>query len=199
MLVSALLAVVIATAAAPPDTTPPSAHPASADSVSPIPFAVQMPADTVHRRRPRPRAIEYPDSYYTRLEIHRDLSYAIYPLYVGQYIFGEQLWKYSRNAPTWAKTGHRVFATALVGVFAANTVTGLWNLWDSRHDPDHRVLRTVHALTMLAADGAFSYAGSTLATQAQNSLSKRRLHRTITISAMGVTALSSLIMTFYNR
>ena len=198
MLVSALLAVVFATAAVPPDTTPPSAHPAPADSVSPIPFAVQMPADTVHRR-PRPRAIEYPDSYYTRLQIHRELSYAIYPLYVGQYIFGERLWKESRNAPTWAKTGHRVFATALVGVFAANTVTGLWNLWDSRHDPDHRVLRTVHALTMLAADGAFTYAGSTLATQAQTSLSKRRLHRTITISAMGVTALSSLIMTFYNR
>lgn len=197
MLLSALLAVVFATAV-PPDTTPPSARPAAPDSVSPIPFAVQMPADTA-RHRPRPRAIEYDDSYYTRLEIHRDLSYAIYPLYVGQYIFGEELWKKSRDAPTWAKTGHRVFATALVGVFGANTVTGLWNLWDSRHDPDHRVLRTVHALTMLAADGAFSYAGSTLATQAQNSYAKRRLHRTITISAMGVTALSALTMTFFNR
>lgn len=52
---------------------------------------------------------------------------------------------------------------------------------------------------MLAADGAFSYAGSTLATQAQNSLAKRRLHRTITITAMGVTTLSALMMTFYNR
>jgi hypothetical protein len=197
MLVSALLAAALAIAV-PPDTAPPAVHSATADSVSPIPFAVQMPADTV-RHRPRPRAIEYPDAYYTRLEIHRDLSYAIYPLYVAQYIAGEELWKKSRDAPTWAKTGHRVFATALVGVFGVNTVTGLWNLWDARNDPDHRVLRTIHALTMLAADGAFSYAGSTLATQAQNSLSKRRLHKTITISAMGVTALSSLIMTFYNR
>ena len=64
-------------AAAPPDTIPPSAHPAPADSASPIPFAVQMPADTVHRR-PRPTAIEYPDSYYPPLQIHRDTSYAIY-------------------------------------------------------------------------------------------------------------------------
>ncbi len=197
MLVSALLAVVFATAV-PPDTTPPVTRAATPDSVSPIPYAVEMPADTVHRR-PRPRAIEYDDGYYTRLEIHRDLSYAIYPLYVGQYIFGRELWNMGNSAPTWAKTGHRAFATALVGVFGANTVTGLWNLWDSRDDPDHRALRTVHALTMLAADGAFTYAGSTLATQAQNSLAKRRLHRTITISAMGITALSSLIMTFYNR
>lgn len=197
MILNALLAVSFA-AATLPDTTPPQARPVRPDSVSPIPYAVQAPADTV-RHRPRPRAIEYDDSYYTRLEIHRDLSYAIYPLYVGQYLFGRELWNKGRDAPTWAKTEHRTFATALVGVFGANTVTGLWNLWDSRHDPDHRTLRTVHALTMLAADGAFAYAGSTLATQAQNSLAKRRLHRTITISAMGVTALSSLIMTFYNR
>jgi len=197
MLVNALLAVAFA-AATLPDTTPPAVRAGSVDSTPPIPFAVQMPADTVHHHRPRPRAIEYDDAYYARLHLHRELSYAIYPLYVGQYIFGQELWKKSRNAPTWAKTGHRVFATALVGVFGANTVTGLWNLWDSRHDPNHRTLRMVHALTMLAADGAFTYAGSTLATQAQNSLSKRRLHRTITISAMGITALSSLIMTFYN-
>jgi hypothetical protein len=198
MLVSALLAVAVAIAPIPPDTNPPHAPPTAPDTVAPIPFAVQMPADTVHHR-PRPRAIEYDDAYYTRLDLHRELSYTIYPLYVAQYLCGRELWNKGRDAPTWAKTGHRVFATALVGVFSANTVTGLWNLWDSRHDPDHRVLRTVHAITMLAADGAFSYAGSTLATQAQNSLAKRRLHRTITISAMGVTALSSLIMTFYNR
>ncbi|HEU4990182.1 MAG: hypothetical protein KGL93_03550 [Gemmatimonadota bacterium] len=197
MLLNALLAMALA-AAVPPDTAPP-ARPLGADSVPAIPFTVQPPADTGYHPRPRPRAIEYDDSYYTRLEIHRDLSYAIYPLYVGQYIFGRELWNKSSAAPTWAKTGHRVFATALVGVFGANTVTGLWNLWDSRHDPDHRVLRTVHAITMLAADGAFSYAGSTLATQAQNSIAKRRLHRTITLSAMGVTTLSALIMTFYNR
>ena len=86
-----------------------------------------------------------------------------------------------------------------MGVFAVNTVTGLWNLWDGRNDPDGRTLRTVHALTMLAADAAFSYAGSTLAVQAQNSVAKRREHMTVTISAMGITALSGLMMTFFNR
>jgi len=45
------------------------------------------------------------------------------------------------NAPTWAKTGHRVGATVIAGVFTSNTITGLWNLWDSRAVEDRRVLR----------------------------------------------------------
>ena len=179
--------------AAPPDTTPlvPAAVPA-------VPLTVQAPPDT-GRRRPRPMAIEHSDAYYTRLTIHRDLSYAIYPLYALQYVAGRELWSKSRDAPTWAKTGHRVGATLLVGVFGANTVTGLWNLWDDRNISDGRVLRTVHAVTMLAADAAFTYAGSTLATQAQNSIAKRREHVAITISAMGLTTISALVMTFFNH
>ncbi len=86
-----------------------------------------------------------------------------------------------------------------MGVFGVNTVTGLWNLWDARNDPDGRTLRTVHALTMLAADAAFSYAGSTLAGQAQNSLAKRREHMAVTNSPMGGMALSGLMITFFNR
>jgi hypothetical protein len=184
---AALLSVAI-----PPDTSPlaPAVIPA-------IPLTVQMPADTEHHRRPM--AIEHSDAYYTRLTIHRDLSYAIYPLYALQYMAGRELWAKSRDAPTWAKTGHRVGATLLVGVFGVNTVTGLWNLWDDRDNPDGRVLRTVHAITMLAADAAFSYAGSTLATQAQNSLAKRREHVAITITAMGLTTASALMMTFFNH
>ncbi|HUX33745.1 MAG TPA: hypothetical protein VMV51_07710 [Gemmatimonadaceae bacterium] len=196
MIFHAILAAVLA-AGTPADTTPPRPL-AIPLTVPAVPVVVQDPADTI-RRRPRVRAIEYDDAYYSRLTVHRYMSYAIYPLFAGQYVFGRELWNKSRDAPTWAKTGHRVFATALVGVFGVNTVTGLWNLWDARDDPDGRTLRTVHALTMLAADAAFTYAGSTLATQAQNSLVKRREHMTITISAMAVTTASALMMSFFNR
>lgn len=187
------LLVAILSVAAPADTTP------QTGGLAPnIPLTVQAPPDTGHRRV-RPMAVEYDDAYYSRLTLHRRLSYAIYPIYAAQYVFGQELWNKGRDAPTWAKTGHRVGATLLVGVFGVNTVTGVWNWWDSRHDPDARVLRTLHAATMLAADAAFSYAGSTLATQAQNSFSKRREHRTITLTAMGLTSLSALMMTFFNR
>ena len=196
MIVSALFVAALA-AGSPVDTSPPQ-PPVVPQTVPAIPLTVQLPGDTI-RPRARVRAIEYDDDYYTRLTIHRDMSYAIYPLFVGQYVFGRELWNKSSNAPTWAKTGHRVFATALVGVFGVNTVTGLWNLWDARDDPDGRTLRTLHAITMLAADAAFTYAGSTLATQAQNSLVKRREHMTITISAMALTTVSALMMSFFNR
>lgn len=126
MLVNALLAVAFA-AATLPDSTPPITR-AALDTTPPIPFAVQMPADTggheVYHPHRRVRAVFHSDAYYTRLTIHRDLSYAMYPLYAAQYIAGQELWKKGRDAPTWAKTGHRVFATALVGVFGVNTVTG---------------------------------------------------------------------------
>lgn len=190
--------ILVAALAAVPADTSASLAPITAPSIPAIPLTVQVPIDTT-RRRPRPIAIEYDDAYYTRLSIHRYTSYAVYPLFVGQFISGREVWNKGQSAPTWAKTGHRAFATALVGVFAVNTVTGLWNLWDGRNDPDGRTLRTVHALTMLAADAAFSYAGSTLAAQAQNSVAKRREHMTVTISAMGITALSGLMMTFFNR
>ncbi len=178
---------------APADTSPPPPV-----LVPVVPLTVQVPADTERPHR-RPMAVFHDDAYYTRLTIHRDLSYAMYPLYALQYVCGRELWSKSRDAPTWAKTGHRVGATLLVGVFGVNTVTGLWNLWDDRGNPDGRVLRTVHAVTMLAADAALTYAGGSLANQAQNSLAKRREHVAITISAMGLTTLSALMMTFFNH
>ncbi|HEX8724618.1 MAG TPA: hypothetical protein VF737_04405 [Gemmatimonadaceae bacterium] len=175
-------------AASPPDTTSAAWRRAS----TPIPRAI---VDTAHRR---PRAVEISDAYYTRLEIHRWSAYTILPLFAVQYVTGRRLFNDPAGAPTWAKTGHRVGATLLAGAFTVSTVTGLWNLWDSRSVPENRTLRYVHALSMLAADAGFTYAGSTLATQAQNSLAKRREHRTVTLAAMGVTAASALMMKLWN-
>jgi hypothetical protein len=186
MLMTATLTLLLA--AAPPDTnsavwqTPPAS----------IPMTV---VDTVHRR---PRAVTISDAYYTRLEIHRWSAYAILPLFAFQYAAGRRLFNDPAAAPTWAKTGHRVGATLLATAFTVSTVTGVWNLWDSRHVPQNRALRYVHALSMIAADGAFTYAGATLSTQAENSLAKRREHRTVALSAMGVTLASALMMKLWN-
>src|SRR5512140_684493 len=152
----------------------------------PLPAAV-TPSLEDSLRRPRRRAIEVSDWYARRLAVHRALSYATIPIFVGEYIAGERLFKESSAAPTWAKTGHRVGATALAGIFTVNSVTGLWNLWDSRGVPDHRALRTAHALMMLTADGAFTYAGARLSEQAERSQQKRKLHRTISLSASALT------------
>ena len=149
--------------------------------------------------RPRPRAVEVSEWYSRRLTIHRYVAYATLPVFALEYAAGDQLYKKSRDAPTWAKTMHRVGATALAGMFTVNTVTGVWNWWDSRSIRQGRVLRTIHALSMLGADGAFSYAGAKLANEAETSSDKRRLHRTIALSAMGVTVVSGIAMKLWNR
>lgn len=158
----------------------------------------RLSSDTIKPRQ-RPKAIMLSDWYYRRLEIHRWGSYVVFPLFAAQYVAGNRIFPDPTNAPTWAKTGHRVGATLLAAVFTSNTVTGVWNLWDIRGVSDRRTLRYVHAFSMLTADAAFTYAGSVLATQAQNSLQKRREHRTVTLSAMGLTAGSALMMKLLNN
>jgi hypothetical protein len=143
--------------------------------------------------------IEVSDWYGRRLTIHRYAAYGTIPVFAAQWIAGKRLYDESRAAPTWAKTVHRAGATTLVGIFGVNTVTGLWNWWDSRMVAHGRVLRTVHAFSMLAADAAFTYAGAKLANEAETDASKRRLHRTVALSAMGLTVVSGTAMKLWNR
>lgn len=159
--------------------------------------AARVPQDTVRRRRPR--AIEVSEWYNRRLVIHRTLSYTTIPLFVAQYAAGTKLYDDGSSAPDWAKTTHRFGATALAGVFTVNTVTGLWNLWDSRMVPNNRGLRTTHALMMLAADAAFTYAGVKLSDEAEQSREKRSQHRTVALSAMGLTIGSGVVMKLFNK
>ena len=159
-----------------------------------VPPAVEV--DTPHAR---PRAIEISDWYGRRLTLHRRLSYAVIPIFAAQWVAGERIYKHGNEAPTWAKTTHRTGATALAGIFTVNTVTGLWNLWDSRHTPQGRTLRTVHALSMLAADAGFTYAGVKLSKDAETDFNKRREHRTVALASIGVTVTSALVMKFFNK
>lgn len=167
-------------------------------------FAAQMlvavPVDTPPvQRRPRPRAVEVSEWYNRRLTVHRTLSYATIPLFAFQWAAGTQIWDKGPYAPSWARTGHRVGATALAGVFTVNTVTGVWNLWDSRHVEQGRGLRYMHAISMLTADAGFTWAGAKLSEQAETSYDKRRLHRTVALSSMAITTVSGLIMKFRNK
>jgi hypothetical protein len=169
---------------------------AQRDTSKKLPIPVFVTVDTP---RVRPRAIEISDWYGRRLTLHRRLSYAVIPVFGAQWFAGERIYKHGNQAPDWAKTTHRAGATTLAGLFAVNTVTGLWNLWDSRQASSGRTLRTVHALSMLTAEAGFTYAGVTLSKQAETDFTKRREHRTIALSAMGVSVVSALVMKFFNK
>jgi len=63
------------------------------------------------------------------------------------------------NPAGWVRPMHGVGAGALGVLFGVNTITGVWNLVESRKDP--RALRRIlHSTLMLAADAGFLYTAS---------------------------------------
>jgi hypothetical protein len=163
-------------------------------------MVVAVPSDTPPPSpRPRPRAVEVSDWYNRRLTMHRWLSYSVIPLFGYQYLAGRQIWDKGPNAPVWARSGHRIGATTIAGVFTVNTITGVWNLWDSRAVAEGRGRRYFHAVSMLAADAGFTWAGAVLAEQAEKDPEKKTLHRTVALTSMGITVTSSLFMKFFNK
>ncbi|GJG89469.1 hypothetical protein tb265_46500 [Gemmatimonadetes bacterium T265] len=151
---------------------------------APAGLASAVPADTG-----RPHAVTYSDAYGTRLTIHRYASYATLPVFAAEYVLGHKLLHYrdvGQPSPDGTKTAHTAVALGLGALFAANTVTGVWNWWDARHDPNGRARRTVHSALMLAADAGFAAAGA-LAGRAGNSRSGAYVHRNVALASMGVT------------
>lgn len=146
--------------------------------------------DTVRVRR---RAVRLSDAYHTRLKIHKVASYATLPLFAFQYAAGDQLFKKSSSAPQWAKDYHGAAAGGVAALFAVNTLTGGLNWWETRHQSSGRAWRTTHAALMLLADAGFTATGL-LADEAEESLDKRKLHRTVAISSMSVAAVSYVMM-----
>ncbi len=144
----------------------------------------------------RPRAVEYSDGYYTRLTIHRYASYAELPLFAAEYALGQRILNGQESgdfASSSTVSAHRVVAGSLGVLFAVNTVTGLWNLYEARHDPAGRTRRYIHALSMLAADAGFLYTAS-LAGDAREEQSGANQHRNAALVSMGVATASTLMM-----
>lgn len=112
-------------------------------------------APVVLNNTPQQHAIEHSDAYYTRLTIHRIGSYAMLPLMAAEYYLGNKL----INGSDDVKGPHVAVATALGGLFAVNSVTGVWNLVEARKDPG-AARRIIHAALMLASDAGMVYTAS---------------------------------------
>jgi len=121
-------------------------------SVAATPWGSAMVPDTV-----RQRAVMLSDGYYTRLDIHRYASYATLPLFVIEYLAGQQLLTKGSAAPLWAEKVHKPAAYAVAGVFTVNTVTGLLNLAEASKVREGKQKRWLHSVLMLAADAGMIY------------------------------------------
>ena len=150
------------------------------------------PADTGGR----PRAIEYSDAYGTRLAIHRYASYAELPLFAAEFALGQRILNGERTgdfAGSGTRSAHAAVAGGLGVLFAVNTVTGVWNMIEARHDPAGRTRRNLHALGMLLADAGFLYTAS-LAENARESVDGANRHRNAAIASISVATASTLMM-----
>lgn len=157
---------------------------------------VHIDQDTV--RRPRPKAIVYSDGYSRRLTVHKTLSWAMLPLFAASYISGDQILSKGADAPDWARQMHKPAAMTTAGLFGVNTVTGAWNLWEGRADPNGRTRRIVHSVLFTAASAGFAYTGTRLADEAREELDGRTRHRNMALGSMGLSTASWLIMLIGN-
>ena len=146
------------------------------------------PADTTTAHH---RAVEYSDWYARRLTIHRYGSYAMLPLFGAEYVLGQRLM--NGNAAPGTRGTHAAVAAGVGALFTINTVTGLWNLWDSRHDDAGRSRRLLHSGLMLAADAGFTATG-VIGRQARNSQANANLHRNVGIGSMAAAGAGTLLM-----
>jgi hypothetical protein len=153
-------------------------------------------SDTTSRSG-RPRAIEYSEAYHTRLKIHQIGAYVMLPLFVSEYFIGQSLLT-STNRSGGLKTAHSLIAGAVGIVFASNTVTGVWNAWDARHDPNDRARRDIHGVLMLLSDAGFVWTAIS-AGNAKRSLVDARRHRTIAISSIALSAVGTGMMWLWRK
>lgn len=188
--------------------TPLSAHPQSSSNAA---LGVRAPVAVTDSVRRRPRAIEYSDAYATRLTIHRIGSYAMLPLFASEWVLGDRLMQ--ENHADWVKPAHVAVATGLGALFAVNTVTGVWNLVESRKDPAGRGRRLLHSVLMIAADAGFAYTGMIAgdddedesfddelrfaranASGARESSDDRTRHKNAALVSMGISTVGTVMM-----
>jgi hypothetical protein len=142
--------------------------------------------------------IVYSDGYRVRLKIHKVASVTMLPLFGAQALLGKKL--YNNPTPR-IRQWHSGVAWGVAGLFAVNSVTGTWNLIESRKDPSHRKLRVAHGLLMLAADAGFVATAFTAPDDdgGGNYLNRRSLHKNLAITSISTATIGYLIMLFGNR
>ena len=153
----------------------------------------------------RPVAIEYSDGYQLRRKIHRYASFATLPLFATEFALGQSMFN-TTPADDSAKRGvHAAIGAGIVGLFGVNTVTGAWNLFgEGRKDPNHRTLRLVHGLLMMAADAGFvatamSGPNSRNPRHALTYQADKVTHRNLGVASISVGTAGYLLMLFGNR
>jgi hypothetical protein len=152
--------------------------------------------------RPRRRSVEVSEWYNRRLTIHRIASYTMLPLFATEYVLGDRMLDQREDAFHGRGSGvsdntlraHQIVAGGVAALFGINTITGVWNLYDSRHQEAGRTRRTVHALLMLASDAGFTATGLIAEDAANGGLDAARRHRNVAVASMVPATIGATMM-----
>jgi hypothetical protein len=149
-------------------------------------------------------AFEYSDAYQLRRKIHKYASFATIPLFATEIALGQSIYSDTPTTRSSNRGLHGAVGTAIGILFAANTFTGVWNLWESRHDPNGGKMRWVHGALMIAAD--FGFLATAAAVPNRRSLSglinyetDKATHRDIAYATIGVATVGYTIMLFHGK
>lgn len=202
---SALVCLMVASAVIPPRGASPDSllWTASRGPVRPVAFPSFAPTLRQRDLAPppqRPKAVEFSDGYYTRATIHRYASYATVPLFVTEYLIGRSLYNQTGESES-LRSWHAVTAGGIYTLFAVNTVTGGWNLWEGRAVKEGRTRRYVHSALMFVSGAGF-VATAMLAPDEEDegggNSGDRQTHRTVAIASMSTALAGYLMMLIWN-
>ena len=135
---------------------------------------------------------EYSDAYEVRRKIHVYASLATLPLFATQVVVGQKLYD---GGSSGMRDAHTALGVGIGSLFGVNTVTGVWNMWEARNDPNGRRRRLIHGLTMLGADAGFVATGM-LAPDDDEGGNRRSLHRNVALTSIAVATVSYLYILF---
>jgi hypothetical protein len=111
---------------------------------------------------------------------------------VTEVILGQKL--YDGDASDSVRSAHAAVAGGVGVLFAVNTVTGVWNLWEARKDPNGKKRRLIHGLSMLGADVGFVATG--MVAPEHDDEGNKSLHRNVALTSIGIATGSYLYMLF---
>ena len=158
-------------------------------------------ADEAQAPPARPVAIEYSDAHYTRAKIHKYASFATLPLFATEIALGQSLYDGTESGSK--RSLHAVVGAGIGGLFAVNTVTGVWNMWEARKDPANHTLKLLHGILMLAADAGFVATNASTPSRGRNGLvtfsADASTHRAIALTSIGIATGSYLMMLLGNK
>jgi hypothetical protein len=170
----------------------PSRALAQNDSADPQAPTTPQTAATQTGTSARPTvAGDYSDAYEVRRRIHVYASLATLPLFATQAVLGQKLYD---GGSSGMRDAHTALGIGIGSLFGVNTVTGVWNMWEARKDPNGRNRRLIHGLTMLGADAGFVATG--MLAPGDEGGGNRSLHRTVALTSMAVATGSYLFMLF---